>query len=312
MADYNNLFLGLRVQSQIPLNAIEYAPSEAALKNLGIGNNLAYCYPKGLIVYCISEGSRYEWKEVPSGQNNTVLLTTDFVYPDELVVFGIDYSLKRYNFFPVTFQGNEGPQGEPGPQGVPGVAGPQGAQGVPGPAGTNGKTLLSGTVLPVIGIGTVGDFYINLSTSILYGPKTASSWGSGISLKGDKGDIGAQGLPGPPGPQGIPGANGQDALSNLQKTIVASANLDNTYNNHTVNIDNGTSDIVITISTGLIGNFSAGFVKKGTGKVSFMASGTVINTAEPGTLTMKGILLPVYLEQIGTSNSFDLMGNLIV
>lgn len=94
--DYTNQPLGLRVQTQIPLNVKEYKESENALKNLGTNNNLAYTYEKGLIVYCILEGTRYEWKEMSIGE--TGLLPTNFVYPDNIITFGIDYSNKSYNF----------------------------------------------------------------------------------------------------------------------------------------------------------------------------------------------------------------------
>lgn len=92
-------------------------------------------------------------------------------------------------------QGPQGPIGNPGPQGSVGPAGPQGAPGPIGPqgpqgiAGVNGKTLLSGTSNPAIGIGTLGDFYINTSTDSLFGPKTNNGWGIGISLIGPKGSF---------------------------------------------------------------------------------------------------------------------------
>lgn len=95
-------------------------------------------------------------------------------------------------------QGLKGDTGAPGPQGPIGPIGPQGIKGdtgVRGPigpqgiAGTNGKTILNGTTRPANSIGTVGDFYINTSSDSLYGPKTASGWGNGISLIGPKGSF---------------------------------------------------------------------------------------------------------------------------
>lgn len=99
--DYTNKSLGLRVQTQIPLNVKEYAISEEDLKDLGPGNNLAYIYEKGLIIYCILEGTRYEWKEYES--EDITLLDTNFTYPDNIIAFGIDYSNKEYNFAKVLF-----------------------------------------------------------------------------------------------------------------------------------------------------------------------------------------------------------------
>lgn len=94
--DYTNKSLGLRVQTQIPLDVKKYIASEAALKDLGIGNNLAFTYIKGLIIYCILEGTRYEWKKIEVG--DVGLLDDNFIYPDNIITFGIDYSNKEYNF----------------------------------------------------------------------------------------------------------------------------------------------------------------------------------------------------------------------
>lgn len=62
--------------------------------------------------------------------------------------------------------------------------GDTGATGSVGPAGADGKTLLSGSGAPSSGTGNNGDFYIDTSTSTIYGPKTSGSWGSGTSLIG--------------------------------------------------------------------------------------------------------------------------------
>lgn len=99
--DYTNQPLGLRVQTQIPLNVKEYKESEDILKNLGTNNNLAFTYEKGLIVYCIQEGTRWEWTEVKPGLEDTGLITQDFIYPDGHIAFDIDYSNKRYNFIQI-------------------------------------------------------------------------------------------------------------------------------------------------------------------------------------------------------------------
>ena len=94
--DYTNKSLGLRVQTQIPLNVKEYKESEEALKDLGLNNNLAFTYEKGLIVYCVEEGTRWEWRENIDDEEG--LLPIDFIYPDNTMTFGIDYSNKSFNF----------------------------------------------------------------------------------------------------------------------------------------------------------------------------------------------------------------------
>ncbi|WP_051293170.1 collagen-like protein [Olivibacter sitiensis] len=76
---------------------------------------------------------------------------------------------------PLNLKGTTGATGSPGTNGAPGAA---------------GNTILSGTTAPASTLGRNGDFYINLSNSSLYGPKTSSGWGTPISLKGQKGDDG--------------------------------------------------------------------------------------------------------------------------
>jgi hypothetical protein len=52
-----------------------------------------------------------------------------------------------------------------------------------GPQGTAGNTILSGTTNPSnLTDGVSGDYYINLSTYYLFGPKAAGVWPAGISL----------------------------------------------------------------------------------------------------------------------------------
>lgn len=97
---------------------------------------------------------------------------------------------------------------EAGPKGD---AGTQGAQGTTGVKGTDGNTVLSGTAAPAATTGAIGDFYINLATSLFYGPKTNAGWGDGVSLKGAKGATGTAGskiLDGAGAPAATLGATG--------------------------------------------------------------------------------------------------------
>lgn len=129
-------------------------------------------------------------------------------------------------------KGAEGPMGPEGPAGVQGVAGVDGTKilsgtAVPeasigaegdfylrtsnsvlygpktpagwgtgvalkGASGAAGSKLLSGTAAPGTQ-GAMGDFYFRTTTGVLYGPKTSSGWGTGVSLKGPKGDQGEPG-----------------------------------------------------------------------------------------------------------------------
>lgn len=94
---------------------------------------------------------------------------------------------------------------------VAAITGPQGVKGDTGTAGTagtngvDGKTLLNGTVAPTGAVGANGDFYLNTTTNLMYGPKAAGAWPAGFSIvgpKGDKGDTGNAGTPGTAGTNG--------------------------------------------------------------------------------------------------------------
>lgn len=81
-------------------------------------------------------------------------------------------------------------KGDAGPQGPEGQ---QGATGAVGATGADGTKIYSGTTTPASSLGNTGDFYLNLSNSNLYGPKTASGWGAPVNLKGATGAAGAAG-----------------------------------------------------------------------------------------------------------------------
>jgi hypothetical protein len=98
MSDFNSIPVGLTVPAQIPLDVKVYTPDVATLINLGTNNNKAYSYYEGMIVYCVENKNRYEWKEaVP--ELGPGLMPSNFTYPDGLTVFNIDYSEREFNFF---------------------------------------------------------------------------------------------------------------------------------------------------------------------------------------------------------------------
>ncbi|HEY2581614.1 MAG TPA: hypothetical protein VGI43_07400 [Mucilaginibacter sp.] len=108
------------------------------------------------------------------------------------------------------FASSCGKDGAMGPQGATGATGPQGPVGPAGPAGANGQNgsvIYSGTTAPPAATGAIGDFYLNLNTGLLYGPKTAAGWGTGFSLIGPVGQAGATGA------MGATGAAGNTILS---------------------------------------------------------------------------------------------------
>lgn len=80
--------------------------------------------------------------------------------------------------------------------GLIGPEGPEGKPGAVGAAGKDGSVIYSGTGAPGTGLGTNGDYYLDKNTAQLYGPKTASGWGSPTSLMGATGATGAAGANG--------------------------------------------------------------------------------------------------------------------
>lgn len=89
--------------------------------------------------------------------------------------------------------GDTGPTGPTGPQGPIGLTGPTGPQGPTGDTGAtgpqglpglDGNTVLHGEGPPDATLGAEGDFYIDLYTYEIYGPKVYGDWGQGVSLIG--------------------------------------------------------------------------------------------------------------------------------
>ena len=96
--------------------------------------------------------------------------------------------------------GPQGPTGQTGATGPQGPAGATGANGATGATGAAGSKTLSGTGAPAGTIGSNGDYYLDKTNYLLYGPKTATGWGTPILLRG------AQGAQGPVGPAGADGS----------------------------------------------------------------------------------------------------------
>jgi len=71
----------------------------------------------------------------------------------------------------------KGSTGSSGKDGT-GTAGPA------GPAGPAGYSILHGAGPPAAGLGVDNDFYIDTSTTQLYGPREGGVWGSPVSLSG--------------------------------------------------------------------------------------------------------------------------------
>lgn len=197
---------------------------------------------------------------------------------------------------PQGIQGIAGPAGPQGPAGPAGATGPQGPQGVQGAAGADGRTViagkavLNGAVDPTATDGADGDFYINTSTNMLFGPKAGGVWPvSGINMVGPAG---------PQGPQGPAGSTNANAITSGVLAVT--------------NGGTGTTTGSIT-GTGAL-NFTAGgtdqnitLTPSGTGITNLNGS-VGVGTATPDkdaaleiSSTTKGFLLP----RVALVNSFD-------
>ena len=87
-------------------------------------------------------------------------------------------------FGPKTSSGWGNPYNMKGPKGN---TGNNGSSGKDGEDGTDGATILSGSNVPSIKVGKIGDFYIDIRDYTIYGPKNASGgWGNPVSLKSDE------------------------------------------------------------------------------------------------------------------------------
>ncbi|BAX79628.1 hypothetical protein [Labilibaculum antarcticum] len=98
-----------------------------------------------------------------------------------------------------------GDDGEAGLLGPKGDKGEQGVAGAVGAAGTDGSIIFSGEGEPVATVGAVSDYYLDVATGMLYGPKVnADNWTDtdGFSLKGTNGTNGTNGEDGADGTDG--------------------------------------------------------------------------------------------------------------
>lgn len=104
--------------------------------------------------------------------------------------------------------------------------------------------------------------------------------------------------------------DGADSTSNnLQRTVTDSFTVLETDNNSTIIINNGATAITVTVPTGLTEKFAVGFIQQGTGNVTFATSGTTINSPLDY-LKIKGENFWAYLEKVGSSEVFQLAGEL--
>jgi hypothetical protein len=107
--------------------------------------------------------------------------------------------------------GNDGKNGRDGKEGRPGKDGKDGKD---GRDGSDANTILNGLQPPQASDGIPGDFFIDVSTWTIYGPKHSNGhWPLGVCMAGQKGPAGPAGKDGKDGlngKDGKAGANGKD------------------------------------------------------------------------------------------------------
>jgi len=347
MADYKNIPLGLRTQTQIPLDVKEYIQNESLLSNLGVNGQLAYTYTKGLVVYCIEESTRWEWTEVKPGLEDTGLINQDFIYSDNHIAFGIDYSNKRYNFFQygqsdgsetkvtagtnTTIIGN-GTIATPYVVNSTVTVTPQGIQDT-----IDTNNLINQAEIEIALNGGLYVYAIPPSTEI-YGTLFTQygSQGANIvtSFIGTESSLGKSTLTFYTDKthfidsrfnKGIEYGGDYEAnftarslitkqyvdnkvFENKQKVIISNYLITNADDQYTIFINNGATPITITLdSTVTTSNFCVGFIQEGTGDVSFIGSG--VSLTNPIGLKSKGQGYQTFIERKLSTSTYYLLGN---
>lgn len=97
---------------------------------------------------------------------------------------------------------------------------------------------------------------------------------------------------------------------NLQKVITGSSyTITDADDNYEIIVNNGATAITIIVPASLKPNISIGFIQQGTADVTFVESGTTINSP----LSMKKIKgqnYNAYITQVSNTNTYQLVGNL--
>lgn len=98
---------------------------------------------------------------------------------------------------------------------------------------------------------------------------------------------------------------------NLQRVQVVTTNytIVNTDNNYSLIIDNGAANVTVTVpASGLDPKFQIGFIQKGTGDITFVASGGV-TIQNPTGLKSKGQYYSTFIEKEASTQIYYLLGN---
>jgi len=150
----------------------------------------------------------------------------------------------------------------------------------------------AGTNISISGSGTAGSPYIiNNTMSAPDGSETKINSGTTTSVTGS----------------GTTASPYVIETVNLQKAITTSYALTSADNNYSIKVNNGSTPVTITVPAGLPQNFFVGITQKGTADVTIVGSSTTISN--PVGFKIEGQGFHVGIEQIGSTNAFDLLGN---
>ena len=301
MADlnFNDVPKGSRIPAQIPLDYKTWTSTKNNLISLGINDQLAYTYYKGLRVYCASEKEIYEWREVLVPEETGGLVSTNFIYPSDIVVNGVNYSNKEYNFFKVLQASDILPtEIQAGTNviitGRGTIENPYIINSTNTAVDGSETKINAGTNVTITGTGTIANPYIINSTDT--NTPTLLKNSVTTTITGD----------------GNLGSEYQIDINNLQKTIdTFPYTITDADDKYTIFVDNGASDVVINIPSGLKDNLACAFIQEGTGNVSFLETGLTILRVPAGlTQNIKGLYHWALLEKKLGDDTFYLGGSL--
>lgn len=159
------------------------------------------------------------------------------------------------------------------------------ASGIQGNPGTNGNSVLNGAGAPSSGTGANGDFYIDTTNTVLYGPKASGSWPSGVSLKGAIGGVTGSTDNAILRADGTGGATAQGSAVTISDAgVVAGATIQDTV----YAITDGAS-VTVSPANGGVQTWTLGGNRTPTLSFSSGQSLILVVTAGSNTLTLSGV-----------------------
>ena len=242
----NDIPTKLRVPAQLALDAKTVVTSLSQLQTLGTNNNLAYTYYKGMEVLCSEDLGIYRWRPVNEGETGGTL-ASNFTYPAGIVSEdGVVYSNIAYNFFKETT--------------------------------ITVENLVELVQIRNVGTGTgIYKDTITVAGVRYFNLKSLTSTGNSITITQEADTINLEvdidptvfledGVTTTISGDGVTTPYSVE-IENLQKIITSNYTLTDNDDKHTIFIENGVNNILITVPKGLKDNFYCAFYQLGDGNV---------------------------------------------